>query len=301
MPSGNDAHSTDPSCPLVSICIVTRDRKERVVDAVESCFLQSYRPIEVVVVDDASEDGTAGAIEAAYPSVRLLRSERNVGLAGGRNLAMSLARGDLIVQIDDDVVLDPTAIATAVSCMERHPDAGVLMMNVHEHGSSRWPDHDDGRLLQEFVGCAHVLRHRAYEAVGPYYERLWGLRQGEEFEYSLRLLEEGFRIRYCRDAVARHFPSHSGFVPELAELSLINSSLAVVRHVPWTSVPALLVRRVIGYGALMVRSGAAGRFLRALARIAASLPRAIRSRRALPEGWSVYRRLDRGRRRERRE
>jgi glycosyltransferase involved in cell wall biosynthesis len=81
-----------PEAMLISVVIVTWNRRDDVLRAIESIYSQAWRPVEIIVVDNGSTDGTAEAITSAYPEVRLLRMEQNLGASGGRNPGIAAAR-----------------------------------------------------------------------------------------------------------------------------------------------------------------------------------------------------------------
>ena len=70
---------------LVSVVILTWERKEDVLAAVRSVYAQDYKNVEVIVVDNASTDGTVTALRSAFPAIKIIVQERNVGAAAGRN------------------------------------------------------------------------------------------------------------------------------------------------------------------------------------------------------------------------
>jgi GT2 family glycosyltransferase len=90
-----------------------------------------YPSMEVIVVDNASEDGSAEAIEKKFPLAKVVRSSENLGLAGGRNLGQAYARGDYILYLDSDTILDKRMISELVSVLEVHPDAGIAVPKMY--------------------------------------------------------------------------------------------------------------------------------------------------------------------------
>ncbi|WP_162937694.1 glycosyltransferase family 2 protein [Indioceanicola profundi] len=101
--------------PVVSIIIPAYNAAGFIARSVQSALAQSYSAIEVVVVDDGSSDGTVGEVQrisALDPRVRLVRTPRNLGPAGARNLGISAARGDWIALLDADDAYDPRRIET---------------------------------------------------------------------------------------------------------------------------------------------------------------------------------------------
>ena len=87
---------------LVSIIIVTWNRREDVLETVQSIFEQSYKNFEIVVVDNGSSDGTVEALRQLYSPVVIVELDRNVGVTAGRNAGIVVAKGDIILCLDSD-------------------------------------------------------------------------------------------------------------------------------------------------------------------------------------------------------
>lgn len=115
--------------PRVSICIPTYNYAAYLDQAIASALGQTYRDLEVVVVDNCSTDATE-AVSAAWvrrdPRVRYLRNHRNVGLARNFNLALSAAGGDYVKILCADDWLDPRAVELSVAAFESHPQASLV-------------------------------------------------------------------------------------------------------------------------------------------------------------------------------
>jgi GT2 family glycosyltransferase len=104
----------------VSVIIPTRDRKEKLLRLLASAYANDFPQdaIEVITVDNGSSDGTADAVAAAFPHVRVIRSEKNLYCAGGRNAGAAVASGEFLFFVDDDNVLDSRCVSTLVTAME---------------------------------------------------------------------------------------------------------------------------------------------------------------------------------------
>ena len=97
--------------PLVTVVITTHDRHELLAESLASVLAQDWPRLEVVVVDDASRDSTWAWLEqCADPRVKPLRLNVNTGFPGARNAGLAAARGELVLFLDDDDLLLPTAV-----------------------------------------------------------------------------------------------------------------------------------------------------------------------------------------------
>lgn len=125
--------------PRVSVIIAAHNRLDLLIEAVSSVRSQSYPVYETIVVDDGSTprlDADA-LLAAGGPSVRIERHEQPKRTAGAKNTGIQCARGDLITFLDDDDLLAPTYIESAVRIMARNPYCQVLFMGVTWFGKLR--------------------------------------------------------------------------------------------------------------------------------------------------------------------
>jgi glycosyltransferase involved in cell wall biosynthesis len=112
------------ACPLVSVILAVHNRAGSVGRAISSVLAQDYAPIELIVVDDGSTDGTRAAVEAFGERVTLLR-QPHAGAYVARNHALRHARGELVAFIDSDDAWLPGKIAAQVPLMRR-PQVGLV-------------------------------------------------------------------------------------------------------------------------------------------------------------------------------
>jgi glycosyltransferase involved in cell wall biosynthesis len=122
-----DSSMTAPAPPEVSICVPAYNAARWIARAVESALSQTYHSLEVVVVDDASTDGTLERVrELDDPRIRLYSNRRNLGQSGNWNRSLSLARGRFIKFLCADDVLYPDCLEAMVALFAAHPSIGLV-------------------------------------------------------------------------------------------------------------------------------------------------------------------------------
>lgn len=117
--------------PLVSVLLTTRNRKQLLLDCLQTLREQTYPALEVIVADNGSSDGTAEAIRERFPEVRVLAAQSNHGIAGGRNLAEREAQGELLLFLDSDTLLHPGCVAELAAFLQAHSKAGIAVPKMY--------------------------------------------------------------------------------------------------------------------------------------------------------------------------
>lgn len=212
--------------PLVSVVIAAHDAAADLPRAVSSALAQSIGDLEVIVVDDASADGTpavAGELAAGDRRVVLARAAQNLGPAGARNLGLDLARGAWIAVLDSDDAFQPHRLERLLRIAEE-AEADMAADNLLLHDPSAGPDLpvmltpdlldrpcwvDAARFL---LGSLPVPDHPrvSYGFLKPIFRRSFldakgirydpKLRFAEDFELYLRCLMQGASFRLIPDA-----------------------------------------------------------------------------------------------------
>lgn len=233
--------------PLVSIVVATYNRKDDLVETLESVLAQEYNPIEIVVVSN-STDGTSDLFVDGgrfdRPAVEYIHDDGRMGVAEARNVGYRHAEGDLLVTIDDDAVFaDSDALTRVVEAFETYPSLGALAFRSVDYGTgetatAEFPHRDNDRPVDEpfettyFIGVGNALRASALDKVGLYPEFKYS---GEELDLSFRLLDAGYRIRYCPEVVVRHKRVQSGRFEDKRVLkwTFENRVQVSIRYLPW--------------------------------------------------------------------
>lgn len=115
--------------PLVSIIIPTYNRCQWLAEAIESCLAQTYRPVEIIVVDDGSKDLRAKEIASGYPAVKYFYQE-NRGLGAARNTGLRLCQGEFVQFLDDDDLLSEDSISKKISIFRQKFDVDIVYSDL---------------------------------------------------------------------------------------------------------------------------------------------------------------------------
>ncbi|MGW3078293.1 glycosyltransferase family 2 protein [Kitasatospora sp. NPDC001132] len=200
----------------VGLVIITRDRRDRLLHTLDRLTALPERP-RIVVLDNASRDGTAAAVRGRHPGITVGRLRHNLG-AVARNLGVARLDTPYVAFSDDDSWWRPGALAAAESLFDRHPRLGLLAAAT-EVGPSAQRDPIDrllaasplgtgadlpGPSVLGFLACASVVRRRAFLGVGGFHRLLhFG---GEETLLALDLTAAGWGVAHCPQVVAHHEP-----------------------------------------------------------------------------------------------
>lgn len=206
----------------VAICIPTFNQAQYVVTAIRSALHQDYRgTVEVWVSDDASTDATPALLEKLAleePRLRVMRSERNLGIAMNTSRLMRAPRTDYIVRLDSDDALEQGFVSVLARELDRHPSAGYAHSAILEIGADdrqrrvRRVNRATGLQPAEaalrasrtgYRTAANVLmfRRRALEELSYYDGRPEFV---EDYDLSVRMADAGFDNVYVDVPLARY-------------------------------------------------------------------------------------------------
>jgi len=186
----------DDSYPLVSIVIPCYNDGEYLLEAVESALSQTYPSVEIIIVDDASNDSVTASIlkSISHPRITIHHNTENLHLSGTRNRGISLSNGKYILPLDADDKIDASYVQKAVDIMENNSSIGVVYCKAHLFGlqSGIWelPDYSfDHMLVGNVVFATALFLKNDWEKAGGYSENLKaGL---EDYDFWLSILELG--------------------------------------------------------------------------------------------------------------
>ena len=204
----NSSHETSAEAggdwPSVTIVFLVHDRRDELRTSLRSMLFESdydRERVDVVVVDNASTDGSAAMVEEEFPEVRLIRRGTNRGVSGW-NDGFAVARGDYVLALDDDCYLPPDGLRRAVAAAREH-HADLVSFKVVSTADPEFVFSDEYRTgLFMFWGCAVLVDRQALQQLGGYDPEIfvWA----NELEFMIRFFDRGYRHLHLPSVVAQH-------------------------------------------------------------------------------------------------
>lgn len=234
---------TVPGNPICTVVITSKNRKQELEDAVASVLTQNV-PLELIVIDDASTDGTEEMIAAKFPQIRYEKAPESRGYIVQRNRGALMARTPLIVSIDDDATFPSRDIIEHSIRELDHPRVGAVAIPYIDIFKTdgvrqRAPDDRDVYVAASYVGTAHIIRRELFMKLGSYREI--HLHQGEENDLCLRMLQAGYVVRMGTAEPIRHLESPKRDLTRLFENNARNHILYAWHNIPMPYMPFRLV------------------------------------------------------------
>ncbi|MGQ9599750.1 MAG: glycosyltransferase family 2 protein [Anaerolineae bacterium] len=220
-----------------------RDLLRRCLRSIRDSALTSDLQFEIVVVDNASSDGSPEMIAAEFPDVRLVANAENRGFTAANNQGLALSQGRFLLLLNPDTEVVGDALPTMVRYMEAHPEVGAVGPQLRYPDGSlqssrrRFPTFatalvestviqewwTDNRFLHRYymadtpddviqpvdwiVGACLMVRREVYERVGGLDERFF--MYSEELDWCRRIKSAGWTVVYLPDAVVVHHEGKS--------------------------------------------------------------------------------------------
>ena len=229
------------SPPTVSLVISVWNRKDDLRENLAAIRLQTTKPLEVIVVDNCSKDGTPEMVLAEFPEVVLIRMPHSeYGACETFNVGFASARGDFIGILDDDVVLPPDWVEKMLAEFAREPaTTAIVSPKVIEPEMPQWylesKAYNEERYLSTFRGCGSLGRADALRRAGFYDIKFFIF--GNERDLTTRLLNLGYRVKMSpRVTVFHKAPFGMRHGKRSLYYHVRNFWLWAFKYVPWPQV-----------------------------------------------------------------
>jgi len=217
-----------PARPLVSYVLATHNRRQTVLATVRRLteIAAEAGPAELIVVDNASIDGTAEAIRRHLHDVRLIALDKNLGSCA-KAIGVDRACGEYVVFLDDDSCPRTGSIARMIAKFRADDRLGAAGFRVHLPNGQC----EAGALPNVFVGCGVCFRAGALRAVGGLDRSLF--MQAEEYDLSFRLVRAGWTVKTFPDLHVDHLKTRDARVSgRTVYYDTRNNLIVAARYLP---------------------------------------------------------------------
>jgi len=222
----------------VVVSIVSFNGKAFLQRCLDDVFSQTYRPIEVCLLDNASEDGTVDFVAKNFPATKIISSKVNLGFGAGHNVIIRQARSTFVLVLNQDAFLSPTFLEELVTALRARPDVGIAGGKLYSLRKAEpntemgevidmtWLDIEKKRrqvcyahsqpdkgqpavptLAFAMDGAAMLLRRTMLEEIeinGEYYDEDFFAGK-EDLDISWRAQLCGWKCLYVPSAIGHHF------------------------------------------------------------------------------------------------
>jgi glycosyltransferase involved in cell wall biosynthesis len=189
---------------LISCIIPVFNGQTYLAEAIDSILKQSYRPIEIIIVDDGSTDGTAMVAERYNQQIRYLR-QANAGTAAARNLGLSVAAGEFVAFLDADDLWHPEKLARQMACFQESDALDYCVSHVQNfwipeliEEEKNFCDHRISKPLPGYVTGTLLTRRDFFNAVGQFNV---AIHHADDTEWFLRANERGAIMKLLPDVL----------------------------------------------------------------------------------------------------
>jgi GT2 family glycosyltransferase len=247
---------------LVIIIILNWNKKEDILECLESVYELDFSPYEVVVVDNGSTDGSEEAISKAFPETHLVRSVNNLGVAGGSNEGIEYANNNFrykyIFFLDNDTLVEKDALGQLVEAIQREDDIGITTPkgyrtstpgviasaggigvnlstgSIYDIGSGEVDkgQYDEPKFVTSCIGFSFLVKRELLSQIG-WFDEIFNPYGWEDVDFSLRARNKGFKILYVPKALIYHKGGkrgRGGALPEYERHKIRNFLILMRRH-----------------------------------------------------------------------
>jgi GT2 family glycosyltransferase len=274
--------------PRLSVILITMNRQHILKQCLESILRQKFADYEIVIVDNASNDGTGDMVQCLFPEARYVPLSKNLGAPGARNYGARMATGEICVFIDDDAVFDDDdALAKTAAYFDADERLGCLAFRILQppHCLEEYKSipRADKKIINEdyecsyFCGAGFACRRNILLESGMFWEPLFFI--GEELDFSYRLIDRGYRIVRSSVISVMHYETPQSRIPgKWIYFGMRNRFWVAVRNLPWTNVISHTFLWWGNFFILAVRNRYLLYFMQGFKDALAGLPLAMRTR-----------------------
>jgi GT2 family glycosyltransferase len=263
--------------PLVHIVILTWNGREDILECLRSLRQSIYPNARILIVDNASTDGTVEAVESEFPEVEIVKNSTNLRVGGGYNAGIKKAFADgarYILLLNNDTIFKPDFLARMIEAAEDRPDIGMVGPKIYYYSDPKriwsaggriewWKgwchqvgvrelDHGQCDVPGEadwVTGCCVLVKREVVKRIGLLDESYF--MYGEDTDWCFRAVRTGFKIYYEPSAVIWHKLSVSigGHLSWFKNRNKLKSQLRLLakyaRWYNWFTIPFIMPIKVV--------------------------------------------------------
>jgi len=277
----------------LSVIIVNYNVKEFLLNLLHSVEkASSYISKEIIVIDNASDDGSVEAIKQKFPSVRLIENKSNVGFGKANNQGLKIAQGKYLLFINPDCIVSEDTFTKMISFFDSHPDCGLagckilnsdgtLQLACRRSFPGPWTsftkvtglsnlfpkskifarynltylDENKTYEVDAVSGSFMMMRKDVYEKTGGFDEKFF--MYGEDLDLCYRVQKSGFKVYYVHDTQVIHYKGESTKRSNLDDTKLFYDAmhLFVKKHLSSFPLVEIILRSAIGFRKLFAFLG----------------------------------------------
>jgi GT2 family glycosyltransferase len=260
-----------------SVIIVNYNGGSQILSCLGSLQRHSRIGVEIIVVDNASIDGSPAQIAEVFPEVRLIQVETNLGFGGGSNLGAAAAQGEFLAFLNPDTTVEPGWLEALLAALEANPKAGLATAKLLLMGRPGWVNtcgndiHLAGFALcrgmdqptesysqtaevASISGAAFAVRRSLFEQLGGFDPTFFLYMEDTDLSWRARLA--GWQIVFVPQSVVYH-DYLLNFGPQKTFYQERNRYLMLLKNLRWRTLmvllPGLLLGEVIAWGFVITR------------------------------------------------
>lgn len=298
----------------VSVIIVNYNGRRFLRDCLGSLETQRYRHFEAVFVDNGSTDGSVEYVRSAFPRVRVIALDRNLGFCKANNIAIRETRGEAVVLLNNDTTVAPTWLQELLSAAACRSDVGIFASRIlqmrqpdalYAAGDCYWAyglayrrgeglpaagRYDQPEEVFSACACAALYRRSVLDQIGLFDEDF--VTGCEDVDLSFRARIAGHKVLYVPAAVVCHFGSATSGIgnPRVEFLTSRNFEYVFFKNMPLALLLRFLPGHLLQVAASLVRRMRAGLglpYLRGKAAFLVDLRKVLIKRRAIQRARQV--------------
>lgn len=210
--------------PLVTINILSYNRKDELRNTLQKVYEQSYKNIEVIVVDNASTDGSSEMVKSEFPDVILIKLDENIGIAGW-NKGFEIAKGEYVLVLDDDSYPSVDLLSAFITS---DPNKETIYSLQIENLSNSFSEMDEKKFesLQNFIGCGVILDRAMVLSIGGFNQLLFIYHH--EIDFTFRAIGSGFNIEYFPHGKIYHISAKFGEISSFTKYHLTRNPIIIL-------------------------------------------------------------------------